>query len=159
MQYHEDFIAGLLKRLNLFSDLEAPALLKLSSLFREKVFKVGEIIFDEDSIGNSMMIITSGEVRVSQRSDPDSEEALIVLKKGDLFGEMGLLEDLPRSATIIAHTNVVMLEIAREDFLSFLQKESDAGVKILLKLSKILSSRLRETDTKLKAFISLTKWL
>lgn len=159
MQYHEDFIAGLLKRLSLFSDLEPPALLKLSSHFKEKVFKEGDTVFTEDSIGNSMMIITSGEVRVSQKSDPNNEEALIVLKKGDLFGEMGLLEDLPRSATVIAHSNVVMLEIAREDFLDYLAKESDAGVKILLKLSRILSSRLRETDTKLKTFISLTMWL
>ena len=159
MQYHEDFIAGLLKRLSLFSDLEPPALLKLSSHFKEKVFKVGDTIFTEDSIGNSMMIITSGEVRVSQKSDPNNEEALIVLKKGDLFGEMGLLEDLPRSASVIAHSNVVMLEIDRENFLDFITKESEAGVKILLKLSMILSSRLRETDTKLKTFISLTMWL
>jgi len=159
MQYHEDFIASILKRLNLFSDLEAHALLKLSSLFREKVFKGGDIVFDEDSIGNSMMVITSGEVRVSQKSDPDNEEALIVLKKGDLFGEMGLLEDLPRSATVIAHTNVVILEIEREAFLEFLNNECEAGVKILIKLSRILSSRLRDTDTKLKTFISLTKWL
>lgn len=159
MQYHEDFIASLLKRLKLFSDLESPSLLKLSSLFKEKIFKGGDTIFDEDSIGNSMMIITSGEVRVSQKSDPDNEEALVVLKKGDLFGEMGLLEDLPRSATVIAHTNVVILEIERVDFLGFLKTECEAGVKILLKLSKILSSRLRETDTKLKTFISLTKWL
>ncbi len=158
MQYQEDFIVGLLKRLKLFSDLDSSALLKLSSIFNEKVFKEGDIIFTEDSIGNSMMIITSGEVRVSQKSDPDNEEALIVLKKGDLFGEMGLLEDLPRSATVIAHSNVVMLEIKREDFLEFLKKDSDSGVKILIKLSKILSSRLRETDTKLKTFISLTKW-
>ena len=159
MQYHKEFIAGLLKRLNLFSDLNSSALLELSALFREKVFKEGEIVFDEDSIGNSMMIITSGEVRVSQKSDPDSEEALIVLKKGDLFGEMGLLEDRPRSATVIAHTNVVMLEINRNDFLEFLKNEPEAGVIILMKLARILSSRLRETDTKLKTFISLTKWL
>ncbi len=159
MQYHEDFIASLLKRLNLFSDLEANALLKLSSFFKEKIFKSGDIVFEEDSIGNSMMVITSGEVRVSQKSDPDNEEALVVLKKGDLFGEMGLLEDLPRSATVIAHSNVVILEIKRDDFLEFLNNESEAGVKILIKLSKILSSRLRETDTKLKTFISLTKWL
>jgi len=159
MQYHEDFVASLLKKLSLFSDLEPPALLKLSSHFKEKIFKVGDTIFTEDSIGNSMMIITSGEVRVSQKSGPNDEEALIVLKKGDLFGEMGLLEDLPRSATVIAHSNVVMLEIAREDFLDFITNESEAGVKILLKLSRILSSRLRETDTKLKTFISLTMWL
>ncbi len=159
MQYQEEFIAGLLKQLNLFSDLEHQSLLKLSILFKEKIFKKGDTVFHEDSIGNSMMIITSGEVRVSQKADMTNEEALIILKKGDLFGEMGLLEDLPRSATVIAHSNVIILEIEREDFMEFLELESKAGVKILLKLSKILSSRLRETDTKLKAFVSLTKWL
>ncbi len=159
MKYSENFIATLLKRLELFSDLEHSALLKLSELFKERIFKEGEIIFDEESIGNSMMIITSGEVRISQKSDPNNEEALIVLKKGDLFGEMGLLEDLPRSATVISHTNVVILEIKRDSFLEFLSVESKAGVKILLKLSRILSARLRETDMKLKTFISLTKWL
>jgi len=159
MPYNEDFIAGLLKRADLFTNLEHSALLKLSGLFKERVFKEREIIFDEESIGNSMMIITSGEVRVSQKSDPDNEETLIVLKKGALFGEMGLLEDLPRSATVISHTNSVILEISRDSFLKFITIESKAGVEILLKLSRILSARLRETDTKLKTFISLTKWL
>ena len=75
MQYQEDFIAGILKRLSLFSDLEGASLLKLSKLFKEKIFKEGDTVFTEDSVGNSMMIITSGEVRVSQKSDPGNREA------------------------------------------------------------------------------------
>jgi CRP-like cAMP-binding protein len=81
------------------------------------------------------------------------------LKKGDVFGEMALLEDLPRSATTIAHTSVITLEISRDDFLNYIYKNSENGVKILLKLSRILSSRLRETDVKLKTFVSLSRWL
>ena len=106
-----------------------------------------------------MMMITSGEVRISQISDPQTEEALIVLKKGDVFGEMALLDDMPRSATAIANTNVIIFEIQRGRFLNFIETNKGAGVKILMKLAKILSSRLRETDAKVKAFVSLTKWI
>ena len=153
------FVVAILRGLNIFSDLDDSSLLELGRLFKERIFEQKEVIFEEGSIGSSMMIIASGEVRVTQKSAPDSEEALVVLKKGDVFGEMALFEDLPRSATIIAHTSVITLEISREDFLNYLDHNCGDGVKILLKLCRILSSRLRETDVKLKAFVSLSQWL
>ena len=158
-EMNNSFVVSMLKGLNIFVDLDDESLLELGGLFKEKVFEEQEIIFEEDSIGNSMMIITSGEVRISQKACSDSEEALVILKKGDVFGEMALLEDLPRSATTIAHTSVISLEISRDDFLNYIHKNSENGVKILLKLSRILSSRLRETDVKLKTFVSLSRWL
>jgi CRP/FNR family cyclic AMP-dependent transcriptional regulator len=155
------FVLSMLKGLDIFSDLDSSALIALGRLFKERIYNQKETIFKEDSIGNSMMIIASGEVRVSQKPDAenDSEEALVILKKGDVFGEMALLDDLPRSATTIAHTNVIVLEISRGDFLNYIKNDSENGVKILLKLSRILSSRLRETDVKLKTFISLSQWI
>ena len=150
---------SILKKLDIFSDIDAHALRGLSLLFEEKIFNQGEIIFEEGSIGNSMMIITSGEVRVSQTSDSEMEEALIILKEGDVFGEMALIEGLPRSATIIAHTDVIIFEISRSSFLDYLEKDCKNGILIVLKLARILSSRLRETDNKLKAFVHLTQWI
>jgi CRP/FNR family cyclic AMP-dependent transcriptional regulator len=160
-ELNDSFVVLMLKGLHIFADLDDKSLLELGRLFKEKIFDQQEIIFEEGSIGNTMMIITSGEVRISQKasSDSEAEEALVILKKGDVFGEMALLEDLPRSATTIAHTNVITLEISREDFLNYIHKNSEIGVKILLKLSRILSSRLRETDVKLKTFVSLSRWL
>jgi CRP/FNR family cyclic AMP-dependent transcriptional regulator len=149
-ELNDSFVVLMLKGLHIFADLDDKSLLELGRLFKEKIFDQQEIIFEEGSIGNTMMIITSGE---------EAEEALVILKKGDVFGEMALLEDLPRSATTIAHTNVITLEISREDFLNYIHKNSEIGVKILLKLSRILSSRLRETDVKLKTFVSLSRWL
>jgi len=159
MSNQNDFILDILKDLDIFADLDSTALRNLSCLFEEKIFNMGETIFEEGSIENSMMMITSGEVRVSQRADKDTEEALVVLKRGDFFGEMALLDDLPRSATTIAHTNVIIFEIGRHHFLEFIEKDPKSGIKILLRLARILSSRLRETDTKLKTFVSLTKWI
>lgn len=159
MKSQNGFILDILTEIELFSELDYNSLTNLSNLFEEKIYNQDEIIFKEDSIGTSMMMITSGEVRISQISDPQTEEALIILKKGDVFGEMALLEDMPRSATVIANTNVIIFEVQREKFLNFLENNKEAGVKILMKLAKILSSRLRETDAKVKAFVSLTKWI
>jgi len=159
MSTDKDTILAIFRHLDIFSDLDTQALQELSNLCAEKRHPEGEIIFKEDSIGDSMMLIVSGEVRVSQTPDPETEEALIILKAGDLFGEMAVLEDLPRTATAIAHTDTVILEISREYFLKFIESDHQSGVKILLKLARILSSRLRETDNKLRAFTSMTRWI
>ncbi|MCP4220614.1 MAG: cyclic nucleotide-binding domain-containing protein [bacterium] len=159
MGNHDEFVLSILKGLDMFCEVAYQPLVELSNLFEERIFNQGEIIFREGSIGNSMMVITSGEVRVSQTAGGQAEEALIVLKEGDIFGEMALIEDLPRSAGSIAHTNIIALEISRENFMLYMEKQPAAGVKILLRLARILSGRLRETDNKLKAFINLSQWI
>jgi len=154
----EELVIEIIENLDLFKGISRTVLVKLAKLFDEKIFSKDEFVFKEGSVGDSMMVVVSGEVRVSQ-TEETVEEALVVLKKGDLFGEMAMLEELPRTATIISNTNVILLEIRRVDFLKFLSENSEAGVEILLKLARILSSRLREADSKLKVFVSLTKWL
>jgi CRP-like cAMP-binding protein len=131
----------------------------LSHLFEEKEYRQEEVILEEGSIGTSMMIIAQGKVRVSQKSDQKNEEALKVLQTGEVFGEMALLEDLPRSAMVIAHTNVIIVSIERVNFMSFLERDPRNGLKIMLKLARILSERLREADMKLKTFVNLTQWI
>ncbi len=159
MGNRNDFVLNVLKELDIFLDLDDHALRDLSALFEERIFVHGEIIFEEGAIGNSMMVITSGQVRISQTQGPNVEEALIILREGDVFGEMALIEDLPRSATTIAHTNVIIFEISREHFLSYIEKDCVNGLKIVLKLARILSSRLRETDNKVKAFVNMSQWI
>ncbi|MCP5106670.1 MAG: cyclic nucleotide-binding domain-containing protein [bacterium] len=159
MGNHNEFVLSILKGLDIFADLSYHSLQELSCLFEERIFNQGEIIFEEGSIGTSMMVITSGEVRISQTPDPNTEETLQILKEGDVFGEMALIDDLPRSATTIAHSNVIIFEISRSNFLAYVRKDCESGMLILLKLAKILSARLRETDNKLKAFVNLSQWI
>lgn len=159
MGNQNDFVLNILKGLDIFSDLDDHALRDLSTLFEERIYGQGEVIFEEGDIGNSMMVITSGQVRISQTQGPNVEEALIILKEGDVFGEMALIEDLPRSATTIAHTHVIIFEISRGHFITYIAKDCVSGLKIVLKLARILSSRLRETDNKLKAFVNMSQWI
>lgn len=153
-----EFVLGILAELDFFSGVDYESLILLSNSFEERIFNINDVIFEEDSEGHSMLVIVSGEVRITQISDDSSEEALIVLKKGDVFGEMALIEDMPRSATAIAHKNCVIFEITRDKFLNFINENPSIGIKILWKLTRTLSSRLRETDNKLKTFISLSQW-
>jgi CRP-like cAMP-binding protein len=67
-EINNSFVVSMLKGLNIFADLDDASLLELARLFKEKVFEQQEIIFEEGSIGNSMLIITSGEVRISQKA-------------------------------------------------------------------------------------------
>jgi CRP/FNR family cyclic AMP-dependent transcriptional regulator len=159
MDPSKDIIIEILNKLPLFSGLNVAAIKELTLLAEERLFHKGETIFEENTSGNSIMVIISGEVRITQRARVSGEETLTVLKKGDFFGEMALLEELPRSAAAIAHSDTVMLEISRDKFLRFIETDTASGVKILLTLAKILSSRLREADVKLKAFVNLSQWI
>lgn len=149
----------LLRQLEIFADLDASDIFRLGNLFKERVFDADEEIFAEGDAGTSMMVVASGTVRISQKPDADSEEALILLKAGMVFGEMALLEELPRSATAIAHSPVMLMEISREEFLQDIREHPRCGVRILLQLARTLSARLRETDLKLKTFINLARWI
>jgi len=159
MSQDKDIIIEILKNIRLFHDLNYNAIKELTYLFSERVFQGGETIFEENDTGNSLLVILSGEVRITQRANVSGEETLTMLKQGDFFGEMALLEDLPRSATAIAHSDTLILEISSEKFLHFVQKDADSGAKILITLARILSARLREADSKIKAFINLSQWI
>jgi len=159
MSSDKDIIIDILKNLSLFCELNYGAVKELTYLFSERVFQGGETIFEENDAGNSLLVIISGEVRITQRANVSGEETLTVLKKGDFFGEMALLEDLPRSATAIAHSDSFIMEISRERFLHFVEKDPASGVKILITLARSLSARLREADGKIKAFVNLSQWI
>ena len=159
MNPEKDIIIEILKNLSLFSSLNYGAIKELTFLFSERIFQAGETIFEENDTGNSLLVIISGEVRITQRANVSGEETLTVLKKGDFFGEMALLEDLPRSATAIAHSDACIMEISQERFLRFIEKDPASGVKILVSLAKSLSARLREADGKIKAFVNLSQWI
>lgn len=155
----KDIIIDILKNLSLFAELNYGPVKELAYLFQERVFQGGETIFEENDSGDSLLVILSGEVRITQRANVSGEETLTVLKKGDFFGEMALLEDLPRSATAIAHCDTFIMEISRERFLRFVEKEPASGVKILVTLARSLSARLREADRKIQAFVNLSQWI
>ncbi len=83
---------------------------------QEKSYAAGQIIFRQGDVGDRVYVVKSGEVEIV-RENPDKGETIIArLRDGEYFGEMALLSDAPRNATVRAATKVVALTIDRDDF-------------------------------------------
>jgi CRP-like cAMP-binding protein len=108
-------------------------------------FKAGEYVFREGDLGTEMYIINEGKVEILNQVG-DEEQILAVLEKGDFFGEMSVLEDLPRAASARALTDLRLLQINGSTFDHLLQGNPEIAVRMMRKLSR----RLRETDEMLK---------
>jgi CRP-like cAMP-binding protein len=100
---------------------------------------MGDIIFSEGEIGNEMYIIQSGTVELVKTIGKDTR-VLATLEKGDFFGEMSVLEDLPRTASARAKTDVELVRINGATFDSMLKGNTEIAVRMMRKLSR----RLRE---------------
>ncbi|MBN1992962.1 MAG: cyclic nucleotide-binding domain-containing protein [Anaerolineae bacterium] len=129
--------------------LDSPFLRQLAAAGREVVdalmteqhYPRGAVIFAEGDVGNAMYIIWSGRVAVV-KGNPESPIVLGYRGPGEIVGEMALLEDQPRSASVIALEDTRLLRITRQDFKQLLSSNSAVGMGIL----STLSARLRAAD-------------
>lgn len=105
----------------------------------------GEVVFEEGSLGTEMFIVQEGQIEILKRVG-DEDRQLSVMEKGDFFGEMALLEGLPRAAAARALTPAKVLEINGSTFSQILRDNPEIAVRMMRKLSR----RLRETDALLR---------
>ena len=104
-------------------------------------FSAGQPIFEEGEVGTEMYVIQSGTVEVLKRSRRGEDKLLATLEKGDFFGEMSILEDVPRTASARAKSDVELVRINQSTFDEMLRHNAEIAVRMLRKLSR----RLRET--------------
>jgi len=145
-----------LKKINLFETLVEPELAKIEKICRTETAAKDSLLFKEGDEGDRCYIITGGEVRISKFIPNIGEEALAVLKPGDYFGEMALIDNFPRSAHAIANSDVELLSIHKTELDKILIMDRDLGYKLLWAFTKTLSKRLRETNEKMASFLAMT---
>ncbi|MDX1503473.1 MAG: cyclic nucleotide-binding domain-containing protein [Thermoanaerobaculia bacterium] len=107
--------------------------------------RAGEMIFREGDVGDEMFIVHTGEVEIAVEED-GSLQRLARLEKGDFFGEMSLLEDLPRNASARALSDVQLVRVDRATFDKMLRANPEIAVRIMRRLS----GRLRQADRMLR---------
>lgn len=146
----EGVIIPFLRKIPMFESLSFRDLKKIELIVHERVFLPGEIIFYERQPGEGMYIIKRGRVKLTKLVNGDKVK-IGELRDGDFFGEMTLLDEYPRSAEAMAIEKTEALGIFRPDLFDLIDENPKLGIKILLKLSRILAQRLRETtEMKLK---------
>jgi len=117
---------------------------RLFTRFGKEVPK-GTILFRENDPGQEMYIIQSGKVRISKKVR-DIEKTLVILKKGDFFGEMSILNNKPRSATAEVVEDARLLVIDPQTFETMIRNNTEIAVRII----KNLSARLQEADKQIE---------
>ncbi|MBX7058310.1 MAG: cyclic nucleotide-binding domain-containing protein [Leptospirales bacterium] len=131
-----------LRSVAIFADVDGADLQWINEITRERKVRKGQVVFHENDVGDAMYLILSGQVRVSRGATN-----LELLGERDCFGEMSILDNEPRSATVRATQDSVMLAIKRDDF----QRLVLARPQISFSLFRTISRRLRDMTARLAA--------
>ena len=121
----------------LFRGMSEEYLQRLGRAGRERNYAPGEVILREGDPGIAFFVIHSGRCEVLRGTGPD-QQVINQLKPGDSFGEMALLNDLPRMATVRAVDNVSCLALLRLDLLDALRDQPEIAIHMLKTLSQLL---------------------
>ena len=126
-----------MKGVDLFKDISGQEVSNIAQIAKEREFSANERIMNHGDNGDSMFIIISGSVKVHI----DNKE-LTTLSKGDCIGEMALLDQEPRSASVTTKEETTLLEIYGEDFYDLMASRMD----IMQGIVKVLSRRIRKNN-------------
>ncbi|MBU6401473.1 MAG: cyclic nucleotide-binding domain-containing protein [Verrucomicrobia bacterium] len=135
-----------LQRVHIFAGLNQPALELLLERAQAASFPAGEVIVREGELSNRFYVIGSGSVRIVKRFGDPSAVELAVLEQGDFFGEMCILEPLPRAATVQAVAASELVSLSSLDFYHVYQAMPAQYALLLLNIARDLSRRLRRID-------------
>jgi CRP/FNR family transcriptional regulator, cyclic AMP receptor protein len=131
-----------IKQIPLFAPLSTLDHERLASLMRRRFIRKGDFLFHKGDEGTALYIIIEGLIKIAVPAKRGDEITLAMLTEGDFFGEMALLDDLPRSADAAALEDTQLYMLNRNDFLSFLM-QNEHSVRAIF---HALSLRLRRTD-------------
>ncbi len=134
---------SIIKQISLFSTLPPEEIQLLDSVLRLSEFPAGAIIFREKEINDRFTIILEGRIHIIKALETPDERLLDDLGPGDFMGEMSLFEkNRTRSASALAQTRVLLLEMTRQDFESLIHRQPQLALNIL----QIMSERLRNSE-------------
>jgi CRP/FNR family cyclic AMP-dependent transcriptional regulator len=129
-----------IKSVDLFSKIPGEDLTQVAGIALEVNFERDELIFQEGEMGDSLYLIVDGSVMVHRQG-----KEITRLSEKEAFGEMAILDNEPRSASVTAVTDVSCLKIERQDFYELMSEK----VEIAYGIIRVLTGRLREANHKL----------
>jgi CRP/FNR family cyclic AMP-dependent transcriptional regulator len=132
----------LLANCPLFSGLSASERAAIATRARIRTVSAGEMVFAIGSPGDEMMAVLSGTIRISVPSPDGKELLLAMIKEGEVFGELSVLDGKERSADAVAENACTLAILNRRDVLSFFERNPSAWLKLVV----VLCERLRRTD-------------
>ncbi len=141
----------LFRRFALFAELDDRELQSVAAVAKSRRYAKDDVVFHADESGDVFCLIKEGQVKVTMISPEGKEIILSMLGPGDFFGEMALLDNEPRSATVVATEALEIVTIWRNDFLQILSENFSITKKVLAELSR----RLRNASNRIESLATM----
>jgi CRP/FNR family transcriptional regulator, cyclic AMP receptor protein len=139
------------KRFALFAELDDRELASIAAVAKTRRYAKDDVVFHADESGDVFCLIKEGQVKVTMISPEGKEIILSLLGTGEFFGEMALIEDEPRSATVVATEALELVTIWRSDFLQILAENFSITKKVLMEMSH----RLRNASNRIESLATM----
>lgn len=147
--------AAFVKTVRLFREFDPPELMALTGQLRERKLRKGQMLFKEGDHGEEMFLVREGTILVSKAVTGKVEQVLARFGSGDFFGEMSLFDHAPRSATIQAETEAVLLVLDRENLNRLIEVNPRAAAALFHGLVLVFIERLRASG---ELVAEITRW-
>ena len=145
MQSAPEDTTGLLARIPLFAELAEDELARVAEVTVPRRFEADEVVFREGDASNTCYVIRTGHARAVRENSDGRSITLAQFGPGDIFGELAMLDDERRSATIETLEQTETVAILGPDMRRLLREHPDLAVKLIISLGR----RLRETNERL----------
>lgn len=146
MSCNSDKLAEKLESTRWAIDFNWNQICKISERMKAYSASAGDTLFEEGSKDGTMGILLKGRLNIMKLDDFGVKTELATLSRAQSFGEMSLLDDEPRSASIEAATDVEVLLLTRASLFKLVDSNPSLAFKLLWSISKLLSQKLRQTS-------------
>ncbi len=135
-----------LQTLPLFKDLSARQAGNLLTECVERKYNPGDTIFNEGDQGNALFIVVEGFVAITKKGEGGETQTLVNLGPGTYFGELALLDALPRSASAVAIDGSSVLILYKANFDALVSKRADIGLPVMAAVAENLARQVRRLN-------------
>jgi CRP/FNR family cyclic AMP-dependent transcriptional regulator len=142
---------ALFRKLSLFAELDDRELASIAGVAKTRRYNKDDVIFHADESGDVFCVIREGKVKITIISPEGKEIILSMMGPGDFFGEMALLDDEPRSATVVAMEPLEVVTIWRTDFLEIMKDNFSITKKVMAELSR----RVRRMSNRIESLATM----
>lgn len=153
----KEAIINCLSGIPIFADLDPAELNTVSGHMHVSRFEAGDLVFSEGDPGDEVCFVVDGTLDVLKSYEGKLEKKIAVKAPGGSIGEMAVIGNFSRTATVKSRTDATLLTLPRRRFDQICEEHPKIGVKILRSIAQMLSLHLRDTSQELLDLISPRK--
>jgi CRP-like cAMP-binding protein len=153
-------VEEMLSKIPVFEKLEPKELRQIASIVHRRQYVKDEFVFYQGDPGLGMYVVEKGKVGIVVVAEDGAQKEITELTNGDFFGEIALLDESPRSASVVVKEDSQLIGFFRPDLFEIIEKTPKTGLKVVVKLAEMIGERLRNMNnefSKLRTELELVK--